>query len=616
MDVATVRAELKAFERDFRSQHGRDPTVQEIKDRPAIAEKYKLYKKLAKSNASAPQRSASRPSTPPKHTARPSSSALPHKSRAVKTEASPATSNPFSPVKNKPKRTRVSPSPLPPPDLFASLSSASRANPFATPRKDRSRSRLPDDGKRTPHAVHRDPSPDPFPLIQPAQSLSSQQPNFSATNAVTRARKRLRGEPVSPSPVKEKRPRVASQSALLFVKANRNARLHLDDSDASDGPDDDLSKPDEAIIENTPMKPRMGDKAFIQLFQEAPVQQDVIHRPLVRSQSRAKSTLPPSADRTSRSMSRALTPDSGDEGELWNGNAKIKALNFSGGAPRAGSSKLKQQSQSQKPTIPKAMLPPKDDLWSAVGPAAAKRSVADTTKRNNPLKRSSSDVEMEDARESTSRPNTKGFKLPPSPPPTTRPSAESKGKGKAKPIPSAAVFTRKKAKILRELGEKEASDQSEEEDSAEESNVKVLDWSWRRKHAAANKQGGNCGDGDGEGLERVGGSDEDFDPTAPLPPLPASTLPGATEVEENNVEINLPSDLARVLALSPTHEHAQAHKKTEEKVVKELLYGGRQLHYDPKRGGLIYDVGEDAESEGAGEDDWEGEPVPWEVGEL
>ncbi len=38
MDVSVVRAEIKSWERQFRKQHARDPTVQEIKDHPAIGE--------------------------------------------------------------------------------------------------------------------------------------------------------------------------------------------------------------------------------------------------------------------------------------------------------------------------------------------------------------------------------------------------------------------------------------------------------------------------------------------------------------------------------------------------------------------------------------------------
>lgn len=36
MDVSAIRAEIKAWEREFKALHGRDPTIQEIKDRPDI----------------------------------------------------------------------------------------------------------------------------------------------------------------------------------------------------------------------------------------------------------------------------------------------------------------------------------------------------------------------------------------------------------------------------------------------------------------------------------------------------------------------------------------------------------------------------------------------------
>lgn len=38
MDVSTVRAEIKSWERLFKQQHGRDPSVQEIKDLPDIGQ--------------------------------------------------------------------------------------------------------------------------------------------------------------------------------------------------------------------------------------------------------------------------------------------------------------------------------------------------------------------------------------------------------------------------------------------------------------------------------------------------------------------------------------------------------------------------------------------------
>lgn len=97
MDLVATKAELKAWEREFKSQHGRDPSKADIKAVPAIgrptrpcrlktrqltpsilvaAEKYRLYSK-ARSDKPAPAPSSSKahpagpPVTPSKRTARP-----------------------------------------------------------------------------------------------------------------------------------------------------------------------------------------------------------------------------------------------------------------------------------------------------------------------------------------------------------------------------------------------------------------------------------------------------------------------------------------------------------------------------------------------------------------
>lgn len=36
MDVAALRAEIKTWERDFKANNGRDPTIQDIKDRQDV----------------------------------------------------------------------------------------------------------------------------------------------------------------------------------------------------------------------------------------------------------------------------------------------------------------------------------------------------------------------------------------------------------------------------------------------------------------------------------------------------------------------------------------------------------------------------------------------------
>lgn len=85
--------------------------------------------------------------------------------------------------------------------------------------------------------------------------------------------------------------------------------------------------------------------------------------------------------------------------------------------------------------------------------------------------------------------------------------------------------------------------------------------------------------------------------------------------------LGLPSRLHRNLVLESLKSKQTEYE--EEKIVKRLLSGRRVLHYDPKKGGEIWGVGEDERDEFAGDeggidesDEWEGDPVPWEVGEL
>jgi len=94
-----------------------------------------------------------------------------------------------------------------------------------------------------------------------------------------------------------------------------------------------------------------------------------------------------------------------------------------------------------------------------------------------------------------------------------------------------------------------------------------------------------------------------------------------TNVSVDDEELGLPSRLHRNLVLESLKSKQTEYE--EEKIVKRLLSGRRVLHYDPKKGGEIWGVGEDERDEFAGDegrvdesDEWEGDPVPWEVGEL
>ncbi|KAI5481263.1 hypothetical protein MNV49_004883 [Pseudohyphozyma bogoriensis] len=84
---ASLKAELKAWEAQFRAAHGRDPTKQDIKQEPAIADKYKEYNKAKTATTSSTRANAAPP--PP----------AAHEDAIFKT-----------PTKPKPKRSTAHPS--------------------------------------------------------------------------------------------------------------------------------------------------------------------------------------------------------------------------------------------------------------------------------------------------------------------------------------------------------------------------------------------------------------------------------------------------------------------------------------------------------------------------
>ena len=111
-------------------------------------------------------------------------------------------------------------------------------------------------------------------------------------------------------------------------------------------------------------------------------------------------------------------------------------------------------------------------------------------------------------------------------------------------------------------------------------------------------------------------------PHGSLAPQPPRAQP------EDKFEVDL---FGIVLALESTEPTVRNFR--EEQLVKALVSGTRVTHYDPGKGGEIWDVGEDnpryetdADSlrdteeeddwEGDWKGDWKGEPVPWEVDEL
>jgi hypothetical protein len=175
--------------------------------------------------------------------------------------------------------------------------------------------------------------------------------------------------------------------------------------------------------------------------------------------------------------------------------------------------------------------------------------------------------------------------LRPSPPPADPSHGSYSNKSKVK------ERSRKRAKVADELDEG-----SEDEDHQESSKIKLVDLQ--------------------QGIERQPPDSHDdmyLDPILHLPTVSVTSDEDGSDAAE--LHINLPDRLRHVLAITPSNTQ----DVKGERLVHGLLYGRRVTHYDPVKGGEIWDVGEEGEQvpdDPDAEDDWEGEPVPWEVGEL
>ncbi|KAJ2919300.1 hypothetical protein MD484_g1179, partial [Candolleomyces efflorescens] len=172
--------------------------------------------------------------------------------------------------------------------------------------------------------------------------------------------------------------------------------------------------------------------------------------------------------------------------------------------------------------------------------------------------------------------------------------ATSKGPGKRK-ADSRAFGNRKKVKVAKggNTDEEDASDVADLK-----TKVKIVDRTQLKRYRAEDDV------------------DFEFDPILDLPREthdPNIHL----DLESQAIDVNLPEKFKEVLDLKTTHWKGQP--VAENKLVDSLLYGRRTTTYDSKKG-EIWDVGEDEDDEeGKREDadeEWEGEPVPWEVAEF
>ncbi|KAI0066482.1 hypothetical protein BV25DRAFT_1912550 [Artomyces pyxidatus] len=577
-DTAALRAELKAFERDFKQQNGRAPGVDDIKN-AGFADRYKLYKKLSKPDKSTSSGSVlppsslkptDRPSTPPRSVPRKTEapSSIVPKSRAVRTEIS--SSNPFSPRKDKGKQKQVAP--------LHDARQDKLPNPFATPSK----------AKSVQRSSARPLSPDPFPLIDATQDTRAPpQREPGPSNPISRARKRLRGEPVSPSPIKEKRARISSGAILPFPNLST---LATEDSDN----EVDAEQANLSFVADSPIKAQPKGSAFKILFDDDVSAMTSANALLKNGLARSKAVQVTNGPfGTSSQRARSMSGSSDDLAEKDN-HQKPFDMKYADRPQRKGDAKKTVVKKAGRRSHMNGFAFTKNNLFESIESTASAADASQssvqlagrldgTSHSRTSVKRSLDDGDPE--KSSSVQPADRLPLLPPSPPPAgSKPSYNNKGKGKA--------TGRKKPKIT------DGADEDDDDDSPDDANVKVREWSWQRRE----QDSANTADIDFDPVLGLGAHDRQQNPTTPGP---------TSDDEPGEFEVNLPEDLRRMLAISPS----KAHDAGEVGVVRGLLYGVRTAHYDALKGGDIWDAGETGDGT-EGEDDWEGEPVPWETGEL
>jgi hypothetical protein len=377
--------------------------------------------------------------------------------------------------------------------------------------------------------------------------------------------------------VKEKRQRVLPD-AIPFAKLNT---LDVEDSDN----DDDRTGAglaDSSFVIDSPMKPAPKGGAFKLLFEGGAGD--------VNSQdSRARSQkvpvntglgIPCSISQRATSMSRFSAS------ELLSDNHQNLKMN----APEGNTTRDSAKSQATKCLYPNRFG--KNDVFGAAQPSEAPLPepeqairavhIEETPPRITAVKRFLTDTDS-DVPDSLC-PSHSPLLLPPSPPPAAS-SFVSTGKGKGRGVMGPI---RKRPKLPEDSGD--------EDEGSTDLHVKIREWGWKRR-----------------GTSRATSVD-DLDPILGIGPYDRPSSPDpASDDAPGDFEVNLPDHLRCLLAISPS----KAHTTRDVSMVRGILYGERTSNYDAQKGGDIWGVGEIGEaSDSQAEDDWEGEPVPWETGEL
>ena len=399
------------------------------------------------------------------------------------------------------------------------------------------------------------------PSSPPSSSVFSLNPPQMPAGAVSRARKRLRGEPVSPSPNKDKRRRVISTTAI-------KERLSLNAADA----DDEQHNTDTSFVDNSPLKAPFSGKSFSRLFEESATLLDNL----------------PTVSKTQELSSFCIDdiPGTSTHGAA-NSTKRTKEV--------LGKRQPANLDANQPSFIDLAANHPSKSLTTLKSGSISQAKIGSNANRSS-TKRPFSDDEPP-----ANFPRTRSPLLPPSPP------TNMLSRASAKPLQHKGNSKTNKGRKKMKIDEK--SDNHDSDDIESTATLRIV-------HRKTTRP-----------LHIVEDMDDfklDSDPITGYTRFPAlhPSSPITDGQHHGSIEIDLPDKLRNVLALRSSASKAQVSE--EDQLVKSLLYGRRVTHYDPNKGGEIWDVGEDdlgglnedRNRYTDGEDEWECEPVPWEVGEL
>jgi len=407
---------------------------------------------------------------------------------------------------------------------------------------------------------------------------------------------------------------VLSSAIPPLPKLQLKALVYDTDSNESDGKEDnDPDGGDSSFVDDSPMKPAANGKAFTTLFQET-----------IKSTSTSElfgsSALAVKA-RVDAKLPRTKLPEM--DVDIFNDDSRsIKKPSFkSGPSVKSHVSALtKSRSKLIQSTLP------------LTNNNVRKRSL-ELTRASDESMLSSIDhrngMVTDDAKKSppfVKLPTSTTRLLPPSPNPnTSRLPGKSKSSGARTIQPSKSKNHKKPRLQDHDTVEDTENDSGGSDDFSMRHTVKIVHHSRGIRTVLAEEENGleikdpiltyvqprsqgsasPVKQGDNGDIYAIVDEDESTD----------------ANVSVDDEELGLPSRLHRNLVLESLKSKQTEYE--EEKIVKCLLSGRRVLHYDPKKGGEIWGVGEDERDEFAGDeggvdesDEWEGDPVPWEVGEL